>query len=387
MKRKIIFFLSMLLGYCGMAQITITNAYFPSIGDTLRTATATPALTRGTRITPAGQRQMWDYSYLRSAMGSRSHTSEVYSAPPTNDTTLQRLFAGVDLVVAFDTNAYNCYNKTITRFELMGFKGFNPLAQSSRLRVSPVFQPFVLERRAPLAYNTFNANQSNFNIVIAADLLPDTLWSTLPVRPDSIRVRFNTSRKDTVDAWGSIAIPGASYPALREKRVEITEQKIEVKVNPLPIWLDVTNLFPVGGTAGRDTTTTYYFWSSQAKEPILVLTAAKTRPDSVTRAEYKYLIINTNTDEKWAATEGGALHVYPNPATNILQLDAQNLPAGRYAAKIFDQQGRLHQSQILELNNNQVSLPIGYLAQGIYILQLVDSQSNKIVGNTKFLKQ
>lgn len=376
----------MLLSYCGVAQITISNTYFPAIGDTLRTATATAALTRSTRITPPGQRQMWDYSYLRSAMGSRMHTTEVYSAPPSNDTTLQRLFTGVDLVVAFDTNAYNCYNKTLTRFELMGFKSFNPLAQNSRLRVSPVFQPFVLERRAPLAYNTFNSNQSNFNIVISADLLPDTLLAGLPVRPDSIRIRFNTSRRDTVDGWGTILIPGGSYAALREKRVEFTEQKIEVKVNPLPVWIDVTSLLPVGGTAGRDTSTSYYFWSPQAKEPILVLTASKTRPDSVTRAEYKYLEINTNTDEKWAATEGAALRIYPNPAANILQIDAQELPVGRYTCKIFDQQGKLHQSQILDLNNNLISLPIEQLANGIYILQLIDYQNNKPLGKAKFLK-
>lgn len=386
MKKNIIYIFLMLYAQSGIAQITLTNAYFPAIGDTLRTATATTALTRGTRITQAGTNQTWDYSYLRSALGSRAHNTEVYSAPPPNDTLLQRIFAGVDLVVAFDTNAYNCYNKTNTRFELMGFKGFNPLAQNSRLRVSPVFQPFVLERRAPLAYNTTNTNQSNFNIVIAADLLPDTLWASLPARPDSIRVRFNTNRRDTVDAWGTLQIPGASYPVLREKRVEFTEQKIEVKVNPLPIWIDVTTLFPTGGTAGRDTTTTYYFWSNQAKEPILVLTAANNRPDSVTRAEYKYLVINTNIAEKWAVTEGVNLHLYPNPANNLLQITTQDLPIGRYICKIFDQQGKMCQNQMVEINTHVVALSIENLITGSYFLQIIDSQTNTIIGKAKFLK-
>ena len=58
------------------------------------------------------------------------------------------------------------------------------------------------------------------------DIIPDTLLAGLPIRPDSLRIRFVTTRQDKVDAFGKIKIPGSGeIDCLRERRYEITGDK------------------------------------------------------------------------------------------------------------------------------------------------------------------
>ena len=351
------------------AQMTLTDAYFPSANDSLQTAISLSQYTRTLRLTAASSTaQRWDYSYLRAAANSTAKTTERYLA--ATDTALLRQFPTAKLVRDIGGGQLAAYNKTATRFELLGYKNID-FGGILRLPVVAKFLQPVLERRAPLAFNTTNRNQSSFVVAISSNIIPDTLLSTLPIRPDSIRVRFQTDRQDKTDAYGTLLIPGGSYEVLRERRYEVTDTKIEAKLNPLP-WLDVTSLILTGTQRPRDTTIRYYFWSNSAKEPIAVLTTDD--KDSITLAQYKYLKINTSV-ENAAYTEGVAsLIISPNPMTTEAVFDIKiESSSASCSLAIVDNLGQIILQKNLKIGKEQrVQVDISSLANGIYWARLVD---------------
>ena len=351
------------------AQMTLTDAYFPSANDSLQTAISLSQYTRTLRLTAASSTaQRWDYSYLRAAANSTAKTTERYLA--ATDTALLSQFPTAKLVRDIGGGQLAAYTKTATRFELLGYKNID-FGGILRLPVIAKFLQPVLERRAPMAFNTTNRNQSSFVVAISSNIIPDTLLSTLPIRPDSIRVRFQTDRQDKTDAYGTLLIPGGSYEVLRERRYEVTDTKIEAKINPLP-WLDVTSLILTGTQRPRDTTIRYYFWSNSAKEPIAVLTTDD--KDSITLAQYKYLKINTSV-ENAAYTEGVAsLIISPNPMTTEAVFDIKiESSSASCSLAIVDNLGQIILQKNLKIGKEQrVQVDISSLANGIYWARLVD---------------
>lgn len=358
------------------AQITLTDAYFPSVNDSLQTAVSLAQYTRTLRLSAASSTaQRWDYSYLRSAANSTAKTTERYLA--ATDTAVLNQFPTAKLVRDIGGGQLAAYNKSATRFELLGYKNID-FGGILRLPVVAKFLQPVLERRAPLAFNTMNRNQSSFVVAISSNIIPDTLLSSLPIRPDSIRVRFQTDRQDKTDAFGTLLIPGGSYEVLRERRYEVTDTKIEAKLNPLP-WLDVTSFILTGTQRPRDTTIRYYFWSNMAKEPIAVLTTDD--KDSITRAEYKYLKINTSVENS-AYTEGVAsLIVSPNPMTTeaVFNIKIES-PSTSFLLNIVDNLGKIVLQKNLKMEKEQrVQVDVSAFANGIYWARLVDANGGVLV--------
>jgi Secretion system C-terminal sorting domain len=364
------------------AQTSLTDAYFPSANDSLQTAIALPQYTRTLRLTAASATaQRWDFSFLRSALNSTAKTTERYVT--TTDTALLRQFPTAKLVRDIGGGQLAAYNKTATRFELLGYKNID-LGGILRLPLVAKFLQPVLERRAPLTYNTTNRNQSNFVIAFASDIIPDTILSLLPLRPDSIRVRFQTDRQDKTDAFGTLLIPGASYEVLRERRYELTDTKIEAKLNPLP-WIDITSLVLTGQQRPRDTTISYYFWSNLAKEPIAILTTNDV--DSITSAEYKYLKINTSV-KNGVYTEGSfSLSVFPNPTTNEAFFDVKtSRSTAGFSLNIVDNLGRNWARKTLNSDTEQrVKMDVSTLPNGLYWASLTD-ENGDILTTKLFLK-
>jgi Secretion system C-terminal sorting domain len=365
------------------AQITVTDAYFPSANDSLQTAVALPQFTRSLRLTPASTTaQQWNFNFLRSALNSTAKTTERYVSA-TTDTAILNQFPSVKLVRDIGGGQLAAYNKTATRFELLGYKNID-FGGLLRLPIVAKFLQPVLERRAPLAFNTTNRSQSSFVVAFAADILPDTILQLFPVRPDSLRVRFQTDRQDKTDAFGTLLIPGASYDVLRERRFEVTETKIEAKVNPLP-WLDITSVILTGQQRPRDTTIRYYFWSNAAKEPIAILTTDDR--DSITRAEYKYLKINTSIKNA-ADTEGSySLSVFPNPVTQeaIFDIKTSDINAA-FSLMIVDNSGKMVLKKDFKNEKEQrVSIDVSSLSNGLYWARLMD-ENGKVLVTKSFVK-
>ena len=365
------------------AQTTLTDAYFPSANDSLQTAVALPQWTRVLRLTPASTvAQRWDYSFSRAALNNTATTTERYLA--ATDTALLRQFPNAKLMRDIGGGQLAAYNKSTTRFELLGYKNIN-LGGLLRLPLVAKFLQPVVERRAPLAFNTTSRNQSNFVVAFSTDIIPDTLLATLPLRPDSIRIRFQTDRQDKTDAFGTLLIPGGSYEVLRERRYEVTDTKVDAKKNPFP-WFDITSLVLTGQQRPQDTTISYYFWSNLAKEPIATLTTNDR--DSIIQAEYKYLKINTSI-KNVADTEGSvSLTIFPNPSTNEAFFDIKtSLPAASFSLLISDNLGKtIVQKQLYNNQHARVQMDVSAFTSGIYWARLVD-ENGQFVAAKSFVKK
>ena len=342
------------------AQITVTNAYFPSAGDTIVTTTDLNPNPNLIKVTAAGANQTWDFSSLK-RFGSPNGNSVFYLPVDAN---MKSDFPTANIMVKTGQNQTAAYLKSSTRFDLLGFKGAS--LQGVTLNLAARFSPPVLERRASLTYNTTNNNNSSFLVPFSANLIPDSILNSLPVRPDSFRIGFKTIRQDNVDAWGTVKIPGGTFPVLRERRYEVTETKIEGKLGFFP-WADITS-FIFGSGTPKDTTVRYYFWSNTTKEPVAVITVnAKDIPTSV---DYKFIPLLAPIAENTEGV-GNSFSAYPNPTNNVLYLDLKNCKSAIYTLRINDILGKevLSKSFNSAINPN-VEVNTNALSENIYFLNL-----------------
>ena len=242
-----------------MGQITISNNYFPNAGDSLVTANATIQTVRNIQISKATTTaQNWDYSFLRARTATTRTVQRFRVLNPTTDTAILREFPTATTVISDSTGQLAVYRRSTTRFDLLGF--FNANLGILPVGLRPKFEPPSLERRAPLLFSSTNNNKTGFSVPFSTDIIPDTFLASLPIRPDSLRIRFVTNRQDRVDAFGKIRIPGSGdLNCLRERRYEITETRIDAKTSALPIWIDITSFIPTTNFKTRDTTLVFPF--------------------------------------------------------------------------------------------------------------------------------
>ena len=348
-------------------QITISNNYFPNANDSLVTANATIQTVRNITISVAiTTAQNWDYSFLRAVTPTSRTVNRFRTLNPVTDTAILKEFPTANLVISDSVGQIAVYRRSATRFDLLGF--FNANLGILPIGIRPKFDPPSLERRAPLTFNSTNNNKTGFNVTIPTNIIPDTILALLPIRPDSIRIRFVTNRQDKVDAFGKIRIPGSvALDCLRERRYEITETHIDAKSNNFPIWIDITNLIPTGNFKTKDTTLVFQFWSDLYKEPLLTIRA--NNDSTATSATYKWLPINSPTIE---TTTNIKAVLYPNPAKNAINAHFEGLNEGKYRVTIVDILGRTVFTQPLNSTSNTVSLSIdtNKWASGMYFLSV-----------------
>lgn len=344
------------------AQITVTTASFPAAGDTLRIAFDTTAA--GITISPPGGNQTWDFSALT------PHFVRVLPVKPAEQGQQAAAFPNATLVVPTGLNGENYYRVTSNQYQLIGFAGTDPAGFG--INVITPFSPPVIERRAPM--NFFDINQANGALLVpfAGSALPQALLNLLPIVPDSIRLKVTLSRVDVVDGWGTLTIPGGTYPVLRERRTQYTDTRIEIKVGILP-WTDITSLIQLPGAAlGRDTSLNYYFFSNAAKEPIAVVEANHVT-QAVLGAQFKY---NGLTRAESSSDANVVVRVFPNPAAEEVRIEWHDLPAGVYEWRMMNLAGQVVSKQRLVAvgsGGEGQSLNLQGFAPGLYVYALVDA--------------
>lgn len=377
---KKLLFLFVLFSQNSIAQITISNAYFPAPKDSLRINIANSATAKFVKISPAGTNQVWDYSFLRSANPTAPNTIEQYSTP---DTGTLSAFPTADIVRNLtNIGQKEVYNKTSTRFELIGYQGFT--LGLFDLPIKPVFNTPVLERRAPMSYNSTNNNASSFSVPLLVDWIPESVFSSLPVKPDSMRLRFQTTRQDKTDAWGQIRIPGGNYDVLRERRFEVTERKVEARIAGL-LWIDVTALLLSGNRPPKDTTVSYYFWSNTAKEPIAMVQFRNEQDTVPSRVEFKFLNINTALKENEKPSILASL--FPNPTNDIIFLEIKSSKSMTYNIALLNTVGQTLLIKKEKLQSGDVlPLYLNTFKTGIYILNMYTDEGT-LLYSEKIIKE
>lgn len=376
--RRMLLALFTALCFSSSAQITITAATFPAVGDTFNIAyDMDPANIQP--ATPPGGGQLWDFSSLEA-----SETDEiVYQS--ANAGVFSMGFPEADLAV-IGANGETFYNITNTQVQNMGYAGADPA--NLGIQVLAKFSPTIVERRAPLNFFDIHQQTANLNLPFSADQLPAALLAGLPVQPDSIRVRINTQRLEVVDGWGTCQIPGGSYPVLRQKRTDYTTTNLDVKV-PFLGWIDLSSVLGGGGGGGglgnfigTDTTLTYRFYSGTEKQEIAVATMSN---DLSTVESVRFLNNETVAAPEADAPGAANIQAFPNPAVERVRFDCTNLPPEEYTLKIFNIIGRVVWKQNYVITGNRsVTLELEDFRKGTYLYSLVDSKGN-IIGTKRLV--
>ncbi len=290
------------------AQITVTNATFPSAGDTLKMAINNSPSVINLIFTPPGGPQTWDLS------GLNVDATQNFIFRAASEGSVSGQVAGAELVTLPPSpHAEEYYNVTTNRFELQAYYGIAPydLVSNSLFH----YNPPLTERQASLNFFDIYASSSGILEKFLPSAFTPSLVAALPATFDSLRYRVANSQIDVVDAYGSMSIPGGTYNVLREKRTRYTETRLDGK-HPILGWLDITDNAILAGFHGLgvDTTVFFYFYNDVAKEPIarVTLNAAQ---NAATQTLFKYnSAVTSVASAEESIPAGFVLHGnYPNP--------------------------------------------------------------------------
>ncbi len=365
------------------AQITITNTSFPKLGDTLRTCSdASPS--NKYKISDAGTNQDWDFSNLKQSTTTTVAIVDVKSGSKANYFSSATLLETTIPTAgsAITNEAYiKVTNKTYERVGATSSGNTNALLDGAARYV-----PSSVERRAPLKFLDNNFSKSALSVGFKASALPDSLIKALGALAgsvDSIRIRITYDRSELVDATGKIKIPGGAYDVIREKRTQYSDTRLDIKTGFLG-WQDITGLIGtgaaggLGGQLGKDTTTTFSYYSNAAKEPIAVFTVDKVDNTKITRANFKYnKIVLANEDLD--AQNLPDIKAYPNPAIDDISIDFINLNASNYTLKIYNILGSVVAKESFSgAVTKSIRMDITKFRKGTYLYALSDA-SGKII--------
>ena len=365
--------LARLLAFCSLlapgitlpvsAQITITNSVFPVVGDTLHYIFGNQAGAINQIFTPPGGGQAWNLSGLQPAQT----WNQVMKNPATG--TAGGSFPGASVLYNPLNSASQVYLQvTGTQVLDMGYFGLDPLGLGLNLLFDKV--PNLEESWAPV--NFFDIHQSTSNVLTAFDapIAPPILLNLVPTA-DSFRIRVTYQRISTIDAYGTMTIPGGTFDVLRKKRTEYKSMAVDVKVAPLG-WIDIST---IGGQQllplGTDTITTFHFLNNVSKEAIAVCTL-NTAQNLVTGVQYKAVAPPVGTDD--VASEQEHFSLYPNPAQHSVTLQWELPEAADVRIVVSDMTGRQLHTLLDERKSAGPQLTLHALPQiqsGLYFVQIL----------------
>jgi Secretion system C-terminal sorting domain len=373
--RHYLLFICLHCSFFMAAQTSITNAYFPAIGNTLITAKATSTTAFSVSTFPTNKGNLsWDFRNLR----PQSLDTQRFIAPNTEGV---RLFPKANLTFKPDTNAQiPFYQRTDSTFELIGLQGL--LFQGLFIRVTVKPHTPLKERLAPLKIGDTYVQSAGFKVAFPSSVAPDSLLRNSPFAiPDSMRISYDVTRHDTVDAWGTVRIPNGEFPVLRERQKESIKTKVEV-LYPILGWLDVTTLVLTGLAQPFYSETLYQkYWHATTQEPIAIV---ETDLQNATRAvQYKAIAQRVNTPE--TLDFSAQLSLFPNPITTdlIVNLDKINTPIN--SILISDISGHLILNRLIN-SENQLKLNANNWQNGAYLIYLMDNEG-RIIAKQKFIKE
>ncbi|MCR9287834.1 MAG: T9SS type A sorting domain-containing protein [Bacteroidetes bacterium] len=370
-KNLLVLFAFFHLTTISLAQVVVTSATFPQIGDTLKVAVDN--LPENIEITAAGGNQIWDYSGLSAPFEAIS----IY-----RDASEGSVFDQVpDATLFFETaqageSYFKVNNNTLELLAVNGGGG----GQGGGFDLNTLlrFNPPLVERRA-LTFPQQDISNTSVFIALATDDLPQEILDILdlPLLPDSLRINIETERIDFVDAWGSMTIPGGIYDVLRVKRTETNNISVEALV-PILGWTDVTDLVaPFLADLGNGTSVSYLYYNDVEKEVIANVSMNEDETE-VTQVIFKSNEIVNSTATVTDLSPN--IFAYPNPAIFDTRFEFTNLKTGDYKLKVYNILG----VNVMEKNyyisgSRTVKVDLNTLTKGTYLYSLVDGKGKTLM--------
>ncbi len=360
-----------LVSLCGLfcaaislnAQITVTSANMPVVGDTCRYSSA-PISSVG-NYTATGANYNWDFSSLDSTgqgmrkfvASSATPYSFYFFSPKYGEKTADSI-----PIPAIPTTTLNLTMKNIyTFYKKNGTSSFNAEGTGVSIMGLPVGSTASSSSNDdklyffPLTYG--NRDSSNFKFSTPS-------FSAVP-----FLYKKQGYRITEVDGWGSITTPYGTEQCIRVVTTQYSQDTITI------------NQLPAGfNTFGFPNYVRSYQWLTLTEKiPYLEVSGSMLLGNFVpTQARYRdrirYNFVGVKEEESLLA-----LSVFPNPANTELTLILPQSSSG-VEAQITDLQGKLIQSKTLERNSglvNEHKIDVSALAKGLYILTLTSGSQKQ----------
>lgn len=346
------------------AQIFVPVSLMPRTGDTLLTAVDNlPSI----KNIASGRQQRWDFAMLE-APYTRSTVWK-----PASKGSAASLFKSAEYTAPLDEQSEGYYRTQGNDLILLGAVGPDPLnlSRKSVLR----FIPGLIERRYGLRYGDAFQDEANMVLTLGENDIPSWFRKKLPVSPDSLRLRVNYDRQYDVDSYGRMIVPGGIFDVIRERRIEIIEMRLEVKVGRRR-WQDITRSIKDKELVRAQKKISYHFYSSSSKEPVAKVWMSSN--------EKKVLKIEFKPREQESVVQNVAsvrpdIYVSPNPAIASVRFEFFNLPPGTYKLSIFNIIGQEEWSKMYTINGNYAEqVDISQLKKGAYLYSLKDERGRTL---------
>lgn len=366
--------------FAQQAPVVLTNAIFPAAGDVYEYSQDTdgqPAV-----VGPTGPSQYWDYTQLTADLQQADTILDAAANPqglaafPNAD--IQLPLFGLQMMTDVTNTEVNLLGTSV---DVFGNNFVLPL------------QNALTVQKAPFAYG--DGFQESTSAALAIDLAQfpqlDTLLNQQNPIPgtqiDSVRVGFNFNSDVEADAWGEVNIASGSYNCIRLHRYNYSTILIEAYISSFfgGFWIDVSGFIPAGTIpTGTDTIEQYEFRSDLTKEYVLLLNV---NPLDGT-------VINTNfrTDSSPLPIEQVAIvanvSLFPNPATDQVQLGLGELPYGEYHVSVVDALGRMADDLGAVMHAGApITLPVGQLGDGYYWLRIARPNGEVVTSKVLCVKR
>ncbi|HRF75067.1 MAG TPA: T9SS type A sorting domain-containing protein [Chitinophagales bacterium] len=314
-----------------IAQPTITSSINGGIGDEFNYI---DVQTEGLNPGPAGENVTWDFSDIIESGAEYGYTwVDVASTPDGGD------FPGANIAADNGPGTYSYFKVTASEFTNYGVS-----AAGSIVVYQDPEEIFVF----PMTYGTTNTD----------DLFSEFINGIAFERSGTVTME--------VDAYGTLILPSGTYTDVL--RVKVKEDYMdEADLLPTPIIYDFTN---------------YYWLKAGVKGPLFQYF------DLVTDGGFPF------EDQQAAYAENVAvgiaehntiqsLTIFPNPVKEVATII---VPEGINSAaiSIYNNLGQVVTSTVETVNHNTITLPVGYLQSGIYMIALTEGDNTY---NAKMIKR
>jgi len=337
----------------------------PRAGDTL--LTAVDNLPNSIKSIASGRHQRWDFAMLEAPY----IRSTVWK--PASKGSAAATFKNAEYIAPIDEQTEGYFRTQGNDLILLGTVGPDPLnlSRKSLLR----FSTGLIERRYGLRYGDAFQDEANVVLTLGEDDIPSWFRKKLPVSPDSLRLSITYDRQYDVDSYGRMIVPGGIFEVIRERRIEIIDLRLEVKVGRRR-WQDISRSVKDKELLRSQKKISYHFYSNNSKEPVAKVWMSSN--------ERKVLKIEFKPRERESVVQNVAnvrpdIYVSPNPAIASVRFEFFNLPAGTYKLSIFNIIGQEEWSKMYTINGNYAEqVDISQLKKGAYLYSLKDERGRTL---------
>jgi hypothetical protein len=357
MKKITFSFLAIALaGFSAKAQITITSADMPVIGNNFAIANDSTNTTIGPGA--KGAAVVWNFSTLLpqsvDSIKVVATGSTPYGAmyPAANEAFMAHIHGN-------SKDAYEYVNSGGSALSLVGLAYYNSAAYPSPAYIFYKYNPIWSFVALPA---TYKSNWSGkYRSVMKEYNNPSSGY-------DSLGIIENGTYHDTIDGWGNLTTPFASsVSTLRNKH---TESDVDSTIVHIVAggWITVSV---------AKAWNNYYAWYGGGYHYSLVQIGMDSTWTKITQTQWMKSAV-TGINE--LSDNNSTTLVYPNPANDVVNIKMSN-PSEAASGLIMDITGK--QIGRVEFVNGLASVNTTYFASGMYIYEVLDKSGN-VLDHGKF---